>query len=126
MKWMNAEALDTYILGLKKAGVDINGYNDRGMTILLDVCYYCNTEVATALVQHGADVNLKSKKGNASCINFALMGAKDKEGEDALGILKLMTESGFNGWEDKISFNVTPDVKGGANFQFPYADCLPR
>lgn len=69
----DVEALTAHI----KSGVDINGYNDQGLTPLCVAAGKGNTQVLKVLIAAGADVNRASKSGFAP-LSFATHGRQMK------------------------------------------------
>jgi ankyrin repeat protein/serine/threonine protein kinase len=50
---------------IKQEKVDVNAVNDEGETALLLACWYGNHEIATYLLNHGADASIKTKSGDS-------------------------------------------------------------
>ena len=86
------------VVGAKENPDYVNARNNSGTTPLMETCSYGNMNVATYLVDHGANIHLQDKNGN-TCLHFAaekghvevvskLLGLGAKENPDYVNATK--------------------------------------
>ena len=73
---------------LLNAGADLNIENINGETCLhAAVSGHCSKEVLQELINHGVDVNARSKKGVTAIMTACVQGVSQKENADAIYVL---------------------------------------
>ena len=93
-------------LDLLKKGLDVNARDDQdGRTILMHAVWFGQLDVMRILIDKGADINAKNKKGvtalilatdkgNAELVRFLLDNGADVNAKDSLGYTALIKAAG--------------------------------